>query len=85
MQNIKFLFSQCVASVGSIALTSLPGRIEVAYLKPYPEKISSIQHLEVREGNAFRVPCQRPESLPEAMLQFFKDDQPLDLSDEHSK
>ncbi|KAB7495241.1 Interference hedgehog [Armadillidium nasatum] len=62
---------QCVVSVGSISLTSLPGRLEIAYIKPYDEEAPLTPTLEIEEGNVFRISCGRPESFPRSHLRFF--------------
>ncbi|KAK3853859.1 hypothetical protein Pcinc_039621 [Petrolisthes cinctipes] len=70
---------QCVAWFGAIALTSLPGRLRAALLKPFPEEDEVGVEVEVEEWRAARVECGLPSSVPDADLTFYKDGRPIDL------
>lgn len=78
-------YSKCVAWFGAIALTSLPGRLRAALLKPFPEEDEVGVQVEVEEGRAARVECGLPPSVPEAELTFYKDGQPIDLNNSGNK
>ncbi|XP_066944027.1 interference hedgehog-like isoform X1 [Macrobrachium rosenbergii] len=64
---------QCVAWFGAVALTSLPGRLEAAMLEEFPQPMSEQVEIKVAEGEAARIECGNPSSVPDAQLTFYKD------------
>ena len=71
-----------MAWLGAIAVTSLPGRIEVAHLKEFSGASGNV-NLTVRDGDPARIFCPLPESSPPAELTFYKNGQLLDISKSH--
>ncbi|XP_069684363.1 interference hedgehog-like [Periplaneta americana] len=69
---------QCVAWFGASALTSLPARLSLAELRPFPQKPS--QTYEVRTGNTVAIHCGAPYSNPPASIQYYRNKEKLKVS-----
>ncbi|OXU22478.1 hypothetical protein TSAR_005968 [Trichomalopsis sarcophagae] len=66
---------RCIAFYGTSGLASDPARLTQARIERFSDK--SDVHLRVRAGNNVPITCPVPYSLPEADIQFFKDDKPI--------
>ena len=73
-----------MAWLGAIAVTSLPGRVEIANLQEFSGASGNL-NLTVKEGEPARIFCPSPESIPRAEITYYKDGQLLDVSDKESK
>nr|CAI5850888.1 unnamed protein product [Callosobruchus analis] len=64
---------QCLAFYGTKALASVPSRVTMARLEPFPKQNSLEETVSV--GNTVTWRCALPKSNPEAYIQYFKDGQ----------
>lgn len=60
---------------GTSGLASDPARLTQARIDGFSDK--SDVHLRVQAGNNVPITCPVPYSVPEAIIQFFKDDKPI--------
>ncbi|CAH1962264.1 unnamed protein product [Acanthoscelides obtectus] len=70
---------QCLAFYGTKALASVPSRVTMARLEPFPKQNSLEETVSV--GNTVTWRCAVPKSNPEAYIQYFKDGQFLNHTD----
>ncbi|CAL4215329.1 unnamed protein product, partial [Meganyctiphanes norvegica] len=68
---------QCVAHLGSTAVTSLPGLLSAATLAPFTTRAGKSQ-LTVLQGGPARIPCRPPFSVPKGNYCLPENGQPLE-------
>ncbi|XP_017760763.1 PREDICTED: interference hedgehog-like isoform X1 [Eufriesea mexicana] len=66
---------RCIAFYGSSGLASDPARLTLATLQKFSDKTDII--MNVPAGNIVPITCPVPYSAPEAIVQFYKDNNPL--------
>lgn len=65
---------QCVGGFNNLYLVSEPATLSVAHIEPFPiEDDDGIKNLEANLGNNLLLPCNRPNSDPPALIQWYKD------------
>uniref|UniRef100_A0A1B6CKP4 Interference hedgehog n=1 Tax=Clastoptera arizonana TaxID=38151 RepID=A0A1B6CKP4_9HEMI len=69
---------QCIALLGGSALASVPAKLTLAELKPFPP--APPQHYTVTPGNTVAIECPAPVSFPPAVIQYFKNEVMLPAS-----
>jgi hypothetical protein len=67
---------QCVAKFGASALASVPAKLTLAEIKPFPLHQPEKRYL-VTEGNMVSIFCPPPVSNPAALIQYYHDDRKL--------
>ncbi|XP_076168417.1 interference hedgehog isoform X2 [Ptiloglossa arizonensis] len=66
---------RCIAFYGTSGLASDPARLTLATLQKFVDKTDVVIH--VAAGNTVPITCPAPYSAPEAIVQFYKDDNPV--------
>ena len=74
---------QCVAGMDNMFLMSLPAELSIAHLDKFPEPDTPAT-IEANVGNNVMLPCEPPESDPPAIIQWFKDDSLLNMTESHT-
>lgn len=72
---------QCVGGFNKLFLVSEPATLTVAHVEKFPiEDDDGIKNLESNLGNNLLLPCERPESDPPAIIQWYKDGETLNTT-----
>ncbi|XP_031850200.1 interference hedgehog isoform X2 [Nomia melanderi] len=66
---------RCIAFYGSSGLASDPARLTLATLQKFTDKSDVV--IRVAAGNTVPITCPVPYSAPEAIIQFYKDNNPI--------
>lgn len=66
---------QCIAWYGASALASIPAKLTLAELKPFPRVLP--RQFTVSAGNTVAVECPPPISYPPPVIQYYKNDERL--------
>ncbi|XP_043190653.1 interference hedgehog-like [Amphibalanus amphitrite] len=66
---------RCMAQIAPIGLTSLPATLSIAHILPFESRPNST--LVAPPGGIVSIPCPPPTSDPPAIVQFFRDGQPV--------
>ncbi|KAJ8684081.1 hypothetical protein QAD02_019873 [Eretmocerus hayati] len=66
---------RCVAFYGTSGLASDPARLTQARMDEFTDKANV--YLRIASGNNVPITCPAPYSVPEAVIQFFKDSHPI--------
>lgn len=66
---------RCIAYYGTSGLASDYGRLTIAKIEPFNDK-SDID-ITVPSGNTVSINCPAPYSSPDALIQFYKDNEPI--------
>ena len=70
---------ECVAGVENMFLMSLPAQLDIAHIDKFPDSEPDIE-IVGNVGNNVILPCTPPESIPPAIIQWYKNGTHLDLS-----
>ncbi|XP_076669838.1 interference hedgehog isoform X2 [Andrena cerasifolii] len=66
---------RCIAFYGSSGLASDPARLTLATLQKFSDRSNVV--INVAAGNTVPITCPVPYSAPEAIVQFYKDNNPI--------
>ena len=72
---------ECVAGVDNMFLMSLPAQLDIAHLDKFP-RADDVNVVEANVGNNVILACTPPSSVPQAVVQWYKDGQPVNISQE---
>lgn len=72
---IFFFLFQCVAWFGASALASVPAKLSLAEIKPFPHQPE--KRYQVTVGNIVSIFCPPPVSNPSALIQYYHNDKKL--------
>ncbi|XP_065214508.1 interference hedgehog-like isoform X2 [Planococcus citri] len=72
---------QCVAYFGASAIASVPAKLSLAEMKPFPHQPE--KHYKVTAGNMVSIFCPPPVSNPSAVIQYYRNDKKI--SSQHSR